>query len=59
MTSFAKVWAIKSPTMLNPGAIIPVSIKRGGTRDAEVGAFLYDKGDYYFYAASPKNKDPE
>ncbi len=54
MTSFSKVWAIKSDRPVNPGDTIAVALKRGGTKQVEVGAFLYEKGEYFYYASPLK-----
>ncbi len=54
MTSFSKVWAIKSDKPVNPGDAVSVALKRGGTKDVQVGAFLYEKDDYFYYASPLK-----
>jgi hypothetical protein len=57
MTSFAKIWSIRADRELTPGATVSVSLKRGGTKETVVGAYLYTKGEYHYYASPVKTTE--
>ncbi len=59
MTSFSKVWAVKSDKPVNLGDTVSVALKRGGTKQVEVGAFLYEKDEYFYYASPLKVANPD
>jgi hypothetical protein len=52
MTTFTKVWALKSDRMVEPGAEIEVSLKRGGTKKVTVGTFLGKQGDKFLFTST-------
>lgn len=50
MTTFSKVWALRSDTQLQPGATVQVTLKSGESKAVQVGAFIGQQGDKYLYA---------
>jgi len=50
MTTFTKIWALKSDTMVEPGSVVEVSLKSGDTKQVTVGAFLGKNGDKFLFA---------
>ena len=56
MTTFTKVWALKSDKMVEPGSEVEVNLKSGKVRHVIVGAFLGKQGDKFLFA-SEKDAD--
>jgi len=56
MTTFAKFWALKSDTMVEPGTVVDVNLKSGKVKQVTVGAFLGKDGDKFLFAPE-KNSD--
>ncbi|HEV8466086.1 MAG TPA: hypothetical protein VGQ63_13920 [Pseudolabrys sp.] len=50
MTTFTKIWALKSDTMVEPGTVVEVSLKSGKTKEVTVGYFLGKHGDKFLFA---------
>ncbi len=57
MSTFAKVWAVKSNRKHDAGDTIEVALKRGGVKVVTLGAFLYEKNEAYYYASPLKSED--
>jgi hypothetical protein len=54
MTTFAKVWALKSDTMHETGSVVEVSLKNGSKKEVVIGAFLGKEGDKFLFATAKK-----
>ena len=51
MTTFLKVWALKSDTQLSPGATVQVALKSGELKAVKVGAYIgQQRNGAYLYA---------
>lgn len=51
MTTFLKVWALKSDVQLSPGATVAVTLKSGETKSVRVGAQIGQTRDGRFLYA--------
>jgi hypothetical protein len=54
MTTFTKVWALKSDTMHEAGSVVEVSLKSGSKKEVVIGAFLGKQGDSFLFATEKK-----
>lgn len=50
MTTFAKVWALRSDTDLTPGSEVEVSLKSGSTKKVRVGTFIGKDGEAFLFS---------
>jgi hypothetical protein len=59
MTTFTKLWVLKSDTMVPAGTVIEVSLKNGSRKSVAVGAFLGKRGDSFLFAPAVQSDDQE
>lgn len=57
MTTFTKLWVLKSDHPVAPGSVIPVSLKGGRTKEVAVGAFVGQRGEKYLYLPAGRSDD--
>lgn len=47
MSTFASIWAVKSPFHVQAGETVPVTMKNGATKNVVVTKYLYSEPDKY------------
>ena len=60
MTTFTKLWVVKSDHMVAPGSVLTVDLKGGSRKDVVVEAFVgsrtrKDGSSYYLYVPAQRD----
>ncbi|MCA1452853.1 gamma-glutamylcyclotransferase [Bradyrhizobium sp. BRP22] len=59
MTTFTKLWVLKSPVQVAAGTVLTVSLKGGRTKEVPVGQFIGQRGANYLYLPAAQADDAD